>query len=85
MILPIEAKEALLSKSTKNNMDKVIAPFEPKTFNDSMEAELNLASLESVTSYSEEDITDDSILEVGSLLSKLNLKVSEEYLIKKYT
>ena len=80
MVLPIEAKEALLSRSTKNNMNEVTAPFEPKTFHSPNEMEHSLTSLISAGCA-----TDDSVLEAGSLLSKLNLKVSEEYLVKKYT
>lgn len=38
MILPIEAKEALVLKSTFDNFDKITAPFTPKTFKISEES-----------------------------------------------
>ena len=71
MILPIEAKEALISKATSINFDDVRAPFTPLTF-------LENKKLNGHTN----DWT--SSIAVGSLLSKSNLAVAEEYLTPLY-
>ena len=75
MVLPIEAKEALLSKSTRNNMDQVVAPFKPKIFTKLTTDRHNLIS----------DVdSKETNLRAGSLLSRTDLKVSEEYLTIKF-
>ena len=69
MVLPIEAKEALLSKSTTHNFDIVSAPFSPLKF-------LEIDKIEA---------TDPPYdIKIGSLLSKSNLKVDQEYLKRLY-
>ena len=76
MVLPIEAKEALSSKSTRNNMDQVVAPFKPKMFLKLTTDRHNLLS----------DVDrKESNLPAGSLLSSTNLRVSEEYLAIKFS
>jgi selenocysteine lyase/cysteine desulfurase len=71
MVLPIEAKEALVSKSTTQNFDLVCAPFSPLKF---LEIDKKI------------DATDQpNDLKIGSLLSKSNLEVDQEYLKRLYS
>ena len=65
MILPIEAKEAMQSKSTTVNLNTEEWPFIPP---------------QKCTTNKVLDIHIDETLKIGSLLSSTNLKVSQKYL-----
>ena len=70
MVLPIEAKEALISKST-SSFDEVIAPFTPRMFKDE----------ESMPENQNPKIRiEQSEFGVGSLLSKTSLTVAQKFL-----
>ena len=71
IVLPIEAKEALVSKSTRNNMDQVVAPFKPKRFTKlATDKETLMRNMDNK----------ETTLGTGSLVSRTHLRVSEEYL-----